>query len=99
MTQPSQRCGDVAHGETLFAVCVACHGADGQGSAALNTPGLVEQDGDYLVRQLENFRTGVRGSDPRDIFGQQMRPIVMSMITNPQDAVDVVSYIGTLRSR
>jgi cytochrome c oxidase subunit 2 len=96
---PALESGDVAHGEKLFAVCVACHGADGRGSAALNTPGLVEPDGDYLVRQLENFRTGVRGSDPRDIFGQQMRPIVMSMITNRQDAGDVVSYIGTLRSR
>jgi len=95
---PALESGDVAHGQKLFAVCVACHGADGQGSAPLNTPGLVEQNGDYLVRQLENYRTGVRGSDPRDIFGQQMRPIVMSMITNQQDAVDVVSYIGTLRA-
>ena len=42
--------------------------------------------------------TGVRGSDPRDIFGQQMRPIVISMIANQQDAADVVSYIGTLRA-
>ena len=95
---PALESGDVAHGEKLFAVCVACHGADGQGSAPLNTPGLVEQNGDYLVRQLENYRTSVRGSDPRDIFGQQMRPIVMSMIGTHEDAVDVVAYIGTLRA-
>jgi hypothetical protein len=50
------------------------------------------------VRQLENFRTGVRGSDARDIFGQQMRPIVASIIRNRQDALDVVSYIATLRT-
>jgi len=96
---PALEAGDVAHGEKLFAVCVACHGADGQGSAPLNTPGLVDQNGDYLVRQLENYRTGVRGSDPRDIFGQQMRPIVMSMVGTHEDAVDVVAYIGTLRAR
>jgi len=95
---PELTSGDVAHGQKLFAVCVACHGADGQGSAPLNTPGLVEQNGDYLVRQLDNYRTGVRGSDPRDIFGQQMRPIVMSMIGTHEDAVDVVAYIGTLRA-
>ncbi|HEX7236454.1 MAG TPA: c-type cytochrome [Gammaproteobacteria bacterium] len=96
---PALESGDTAHGEKLFAVCVACHGADGKGSAPLNTPSLVEQNGDYLVRQLENFRNGVRGTDSRDIFGQQMRPIVMSMLASRQDAVDVVSYIGTLRSR
>ena len=95
---PALESGDVAHGEKLFAVCVACHGADGKGSAPLNTPSLVEQNGDYLVRQLENYRTGVRGSDSRDIFGQQMRPIVMSMVGTHEDAVDVVSYIGTLRA-
>jgi cytochrome c553 len=94
---PALESGDVAHGEKLFAVCVACHGADGKGSAPLNTPSLVEQNGEYLVRQLENFRSGVRGYDPRDIFGQQMRPIVMSVLANRQDAVDVVSYIATLR--
>jgi cytochrome c oxidase subunit 2 len=96
---PALTSGDAVHGEKLFAVCVACHGADGQGSAPLNTPGLVEQNGDYLVRQLDNYRTGVRGSDSRDIFGQQMRPIVMSMLGTHEDAVDVVTYIGTLRAR
>jgi cytochrome c oxidase subunit 2 len=95
---PALESGDVAHGEQLFAVCVACHGADGKGSAALNTPGLVQQDGEYLVRQIENFRHGVRGADPRDIFGQQMRPIVTSVMQSRQDAVDVVAYIATLRS-
>jgi len=95
---PALESGEITHGEKLFTVCVACHGADGQGSAALNTPGLVDQNGDYLVRQLDNYRTGVRGSDSRDIFGQQMRPIVMSVIGTHEDAVDVVAYIGTLRS-
>jgi cytochrome c553 len=95
---PALESGDVGHGEKLFAVCVACHGADGQGSAALNTPALVDQNGDYLVRQLDNYRTGVRGSDSRDVFGQQMRPIVMSMLGTHEDAADVVAYIGTLRA-
>ena len=94
---PALESGDAAKGEQLFAICVACHGADGKGSAPLNTPSLVEQNGDYLVRQLENFRTGVRGTDPRDLFGQQMRPIAASVLMSRQDAVDVVSYIATLR--
>jgi cytochrome c553 len=94
---PALESGNAAHGEQLFATCVACHGADGKGSPSLNTPSLVEQDGEYLVRQIENFRSGIRGTDMRDIFGQQMRAIAASLITSRQDAVDVVAYIGSLR--
>jgi cytochrome c oxidase subunit 2 len=89
--------GDAAHGRELYAVCMACHGADGRGSVGLNTPNLPEQDGEYLVRQLENFRTGLRGSHPSDVFGQQMRPIVTATIMSRSDAVDIAAYIATLR--
>jgi cytochrome c oxidase subunit 2 len=90
--------GDVAHGAQLYGICMACHGADARGNVELNTPSLVDQDGEYLVRQLENFRTGVRGSHPSDVFGQQMRPIVAASLMSPGDAVDVVAYIATLRN-
>lgn len=94
---PALESGNAAHGEQIFATCVACHGVDGRGSAALNTPSLVEQDGDYLVRQIDNFRSGIRGTDMRDLFGQQMRAVAGSLITSHEDAVDVVAYIGSLR--
>ncbi|HEY3517317.1 MAG TPA: hypothetical protein VGL98_09755 [Gammaproteobacteria bacterium] len=38
------------------------------------------------------------GVPPDARCGQQMRPIVMSVIGTHEDAVDVVSYIGTLRA-
>lgn len=89
--------GNVEHGRQLYAVCSACHGPEARGSADLNTPSLAEQDGEYLVRQLENFRAGVRGTHPLDVFGQQMRPIAAATLMSRDDAVDVVAYIGTLR--
>lgn len=90
--------GDASRGAELYVPCTACHGADGRGSPELNTPGLVAQSGSYLVRQLEHFRTGLRGTHPDDLFGQQMVPIVESSLTSRQDAVDVATYIGTLRN-
>lgn len=89
--------GNVEHGRQLYTVCSACHGPEARGSADLNTPSLAEQDGEYLVRQLENFRAGVRGTNPLDVFGQQMRPIAAATLMSRDDAVDVVAYIGTLR--
>jgi len=35
------------------------------------------------VRQIENFRTGLRGGHPSDVFGQQMRPIVTAILAIP----------------
>ena len=52
-----------APGESEYAVCVACHGASGEGNPALNSPSLAGQDASYLVRQLNHFKNGVRGAN------------------------------------
>jgi cytochrome c oxidase subunit 2 len=87
--------GDVARGEELYAVCAACHGQDGRGVPELNAPSLIEQSDWYIVRQLEHYRDGLRGSDPQDTLGTQMVPIVNSL---PDDDAfdDIVAYINTL---
>jgi cytochrome c oxidase subunit 2 len=86
--------GDLKRGEELFATCIACHGADGGGNPIYNTPRLVEQHDWYLVRQLENFKEGLRGYEPEDIYGIQMKAIA-DMLSD-DDVEDVVAYIGTL---
>lgn len=92
---PNTVAGDVARGEELYAVCAACHGPDGQGIVELNAPSLVEQADWYIIRQLEHYRDGLRGSDPNDTLGTQMVPIVNSL---PGDDafVDIAAYINTL---
>ena len=58
-----------------YAACVACHGAAGEGNAALQAPALAGQDAAYLERQLVNYKRKVRGGDPRDTLGAQMGPM------------------------
>jgi cytochrome c oxidase subunit 2 len=82
-------------GQALYGSCVACHGADGAGIAALKAPALAGQDAAYLRRQLINFKAGVRGGDPRDTLGVQMQG--MAALLSDDTAINaVVSYISTL---
>ena len=51
---------DLVKGEALFnAVCVACHGADGNSGTPAN-PKLAQQHPEYLVKQLTEFKSGKR---------------------------------------
>ena len=67
--------GDAAKGIARFTVCQACHGVDGMGNKALNSPKIAGQEPWYLERQLKNFKAGIRGADPKDKYGMQMRPM------------------------
>ncbi len=87
--------GDAENGKKIYVSCAACHGAQGEGIPALNAPALAGQAAGYLVRQLEHFRTGTRGSDPADIPGAQMRGMA-GTLTGEADIADVVAFIGTL---
>jgi cytochrome c553 len=42
-------------------VCAACHGADGISAAAAN-PNLAGQGAEYITRQLQQFKSGVRAN-------------------------------------
>ena len=77
-------------------VCAACHGVDGKGNEALGGPRLAGQDDWYLVRQLKNYRQGLRGYDPKDTYGAQMKPMAATL-TSDQAVNDVVAYINSLR--
>ncbi len=53
---------DLAKGEASYAVvCVACHGADGNSGAPEN-PKLAGQHPQYLVKQLQEFKSGKRNN-------------------------------------
>jgi cytochrome c553 len=53
---------DLAKGEASFAtVCAACHAADGNSAIAAN-PKLAQQHPEYLVKQLQEFKSGKRAS-------------------------------------
>jgi len=87
--------GDAARGKTLYANCVSCHGAKGEGNQTLQAPALAARSDWYLVTQLANYQKGLRGADERDVYGAQMRAIV-SALPDEKSVVDVVAYINTL---
>ena len=82
-------------GKQAYQICATCHGSEGEGNAALNSPALAGQEPWYLKRQLQKFKDGIRGSHPDDIYGMQMRPMAMTLAD--EAAMDAVAeYIAGL---
>jgi len=50
---------DLAKGEASFAMCAACHAADGNSAIPAN-PKLAQQHPQYLLKQLQEFKSGKR---------------------------------------
>jgi len=88
--------GDVAHGKKLYATCVSCHGAKGEGNPTLAAPALAARSDWYLVQQLVNYQKGLRGADERDTYGAPMRAIATTL-PDEKAITDVVAYINTLK--
>lgn len=83
------------NGKVLYAPCMACHGANGEGNMALNAPGIAGQSETYLTRQLWEFKKGLRGAEPGDMPGAQMRPMAMGL-ADGRAIADVSAYIASL---
>ncbi|GIT07037.1 MAG: cytochrome c [Pseudomonadota bacterium] len=87
--------GDAAKGKARYAVCQACHGVDGMGNKALNSPKIAGQEPWYLERQLKNFKAGIRGADPKDKYGMQMRPMALTL-ADDQSIRDMAAYVSSI---
>jgi len=89
--------GSANDGQRLYgSTCGTCHGPNGRGVQAMNAPGLKGMSDWYLVTQLKNFKQGVRGAHPKDMYGPQMA--LMSEILPDDRAInDLVAYINTLK--
>lgn len=88
---------DPERGRALFQTsCVSCHGDKAQGNKALGAPALAGRDDWYLVRQLEKFRSGVRGGNPADVTGGQMRAMALT-IPDDRAVRDVAAYLTSIR--
>lgn len=77
--------GDPKAGQAKAAVCGACHGLDGNSSDA-QYPKLADQSEEYIVHQLENFKSGKR-----------QNPIMMGMAAplSEQDMHDIGAYFAS----
>jgi cytochrome c oxidase subunit 2 len=88
--------GDPKVGEALYATCSSCHGDTGAGNQDLGGPRIAGVDDWYLATELRKFRSGVRGTNPKDREGRLMRPMARGLAD--EDAIrNVVAYVGTLK--
>tara|TARA_B100000902_G_scaffold345885_1_gene352233 strand:+ start:1595 stop:1999 length:405 start_codon:yes stop_codon:yes gene_type:complete len=74
-------------GETLYAACGACHGANGGGGVG---PKLKGQTAEYIVGRLNQYRNGEKvGSQSNMMWGQAAG-------LSDKDIDDLAEYIVTL---
>jgi cytochrome c553 len=96
--EPTLTGGDAARGAAHYAVCQACHGAQGEGVQATNGPPLANQDDWYLLSSLQRFKAGVRGSNPADANGAVMRGMA-AILQDEQAMKDVIAHIVSLAGK
>lgn len=77
--------GSAEAGQAKSALCLACHGADGN-SPSPEWPNLAGQHASYMERQIQAFKSGDRQND-------LMSP--MAMILSDEDAADIAAFYST----
>ena len=87
--------GDAHKGETTYALCAACHGAEGEGNKVMNSPPLRGMSDWYLLTTLQKFKDGVRGTNAKNPTEMMMRGMALSL-TDEQAMKDVIAHIMTL---
>ncbi len=93
--KPRKQTDDLTKGKTIYATCAGCHGSKAEGNESMNAPALKGLQKWYLVTQLENFKSGIRGSHDEDIYGQQMQSM-MTVLADDASINNVASYITSL---
>jgi cytochrome c553 len=76
--------------ERGISACIACHGPRGLGNAQAGFPSLSGQNLDYTIKQLNDYKQGLRRTDDNEI----MRDIAKRM--TEQDIKDVANYLTGL---
>jgi cytochrome c553 len=77
---------DLVKGEATYAaVCAACHGADGNSGSPVN-PKLAQQHPEYIVKQLQEFKSGKRANA---IMGG------MSAALSEDDMKNIAAWVGS----
>lgn len=88
--------GNSAAGKSLFPVCTACHGPQGQGNQAMNAPKIAGQESWYFIKQMQLFQNDARGAAPGDMHGMQMAAMAKGpQFRGEQALADLAAYVAT----
>lgn len=88
---------DAVRGRQLFQLCATCHGTSGEGNVRFNAPVIAGLPAWYVVRQLTNFKQGIRAYRAEDATGLQMKPMARSLVTDA-DVRAVAAYVAGLKA-
>src|SRR3989344_5002048 len=93
---PATVTGDAKKGQKPYpTTCAACHGPNGRGIQAMNAPRLAGMSDWYMVTQLKNYKQGIRGAHPKDMYGNQMA-LMAAILADDQAINDLVSHTNSL---
>jgi cytochrome c553 len=82
----AQAAGNVEAGKTKAAVCVGCHGANGQGVPP--NPALKGQTEDQLAQALKDYKSSERNNAVMKAFAVPL---------NDQDIANLAAYYASLK--
>ena len=89
------RAEDHERGEQVYELCAQCHLPNGEGSPLALAPTIAGLPPWWISKQLESFKTGVRGTNPEDTAGLRMYPMSQTLKT-PEDIAAVTAYVASL---
>lgn len=84
-TTPAMAAGSAEAGKTKAAVCMGCHGVDGNSPADM-WPKIAGQLQPYIAKQLHDFKNGTRKNE-------QMSPMAAPL--SDQDIEDLAAFFAT----
>lgn len=83
----------IQEGKNAYAICIACHGVNGEGNESQQAPKISGQHKWYIESSLQKFVSGARGTGTGDTQGSIMRAMVMTL--DDQKIKDLAAYIDT----
>lgn len=85
---------DSGRGASVYQLCTSCHGPEGAGDSDFHAPAIAGMGAWYVKRQLENYRSGARGTHFDDLEGLRMRP--MSRVITEDDVAIIAEYVAAM---
>jgi cytochrome c553 len=82
------RNGDIAR---EVSACIACHGPFGEGNRPAAFPALRSQHADYLIKSLNDFKSGARSNNP-----ENMMHMIAKKMTD-EEIKDVAYRLSTMK--
>ncbi|EDM26955.1 cytochrome c family protein [Lentisphaera araneosa HTCC2155] len=79
-----------------FAQCATCHGVNGEGNQELFSPRISGQNSAYINQQIESYKMGWRGKDPKNPHGLIMAEVAKKL--SKEDLEKINKYLKTVKA-